>query len=132
MEEKNKKKYLLSTSDITDNIQTMKNKRQINKNLNKSVDIDIDNQKDTTNKLEEEQKTLLKNSQEENKKLKETIYQLEQEKKTLIKNSQEENERLKQKMKRDAERNSPKKKIRGVSDLRKSFGFNLKELVKMI
>ena len=43
-----------------------------------------------------------------------------------------ENERLKEKIKRNAERNSPKKKIRGVSDLRKSFGFNLKELVKKI
>ena len=55
--EAKKKKYLLSTSDITDNVKTMKNKRQINKNLNKSVDIDIDNQKekieDTKNILDE-------------------------------------------------------------------------------
>ena len=40
-----------------------------------------------------------------------------------------ENDLLKQKIKRNAERNSPKKKIRGVSDLRKSFGFHLKEVV---
>ena len=46
---------------------------------------------------------------------------------TLIK----ENEQLKQKMKRNAEINSPRKKIRGVSDLRKSFGFHLKEVVKI-
>ena len=55
--EAKKKKYLLSTSDITDNVKTMKNKRQINTNLNKSVDIDIDNQKekieDTKNILDE-------------------------------------------------------------------------------
>ena len=64
----------------------LKDERALNKNLqeeNKKL-------KDTTNKLEEEQKTLLKNSQEENKKLKETIYQLEQEQKTLIKNLKEE------------------------------------------
>ena len=55
--EAKKKKYLLSTSDITDNVQTMKNKRHINNNLNKSVDIDIDTQKEkienTTNILDE-------------------------------------------------------------------------------
>ena len=42
-----------------------------------------------------------------------------------------ENEKLKQKIKKREESKSPKKKkIRGVSDLRKSFGFHLKEVVK--
>ena len=69
----------------------LKDERALNKNLqeeNKKL-------KDTTNKLEEEQKTLLKNLQEENKKLKDTTNQLEQEQKTLLKNSQEENKKLK-------------------------------------
>ena len=39
-----------------------------------------------------------------------------------------ENQKLKQKLKRREASKSPKKKIRGVSDLRKSFGFHLKEV----
>ena len=82
----------------------LKDERALNKNLqeeNKKL-------KDTTNKLEEEQKTLLKNSQEENKKLKETIYQLEQEQKTLIKNLKEEEKTMSAKNEKiyDSERKS--------------------------
>ena len=47
--------------------------------------------------------------------------------KSEMKNLKQENENLQQKIKKRGESKSPKKRIRGVSDLRKSFGFDLKE-----
>ena len=43
---------------------------------------------------------------------------------------QKENQKLKQKIKKREASRSPKKKIRGISDLRKSFGFHLKEVLQ--
>ena len=92
----------------------------------------------TNQKLSRENRKLTqehKNNLEDIKEYKSQYSELQQKLKSQNSEIQilsRENERLKQKMKRDAERNSPKKKIRGVSDLRKSFGFNLKELVKII
>lgn len=54
--EEKKRKFLLSTSDITEAVQTMKNKRQINtRNANKSFDItaDKDDKTDHTDKADE-------------------------------------------------------------------------------
>jgi hypothetical protein len=51
--EAKKKKYLLSISDITNTIESMKNKRYINNNMNKSFDFSIKKLEDNSNILSE-------------------------------------------------------------------------------
>ncbi len=65
--EAKKKKYLLSISDITNIIESMKNKRYINNNMNKSFDFSI---KNLNEKLEDNSNILseLKDNDSDNKK----------------------------------------------------------------
>ena len=95
----------------------------------KSLEYYMNNQKKLI-----ENRRLRKEHQQNLKDIKEYNYQYNEIKKELnsqnseIERLKKENEMLKQKKRRNIEKNIPKKRIKGISDLRQSFGFHLKDL----